>query len=78
MLTVIRMSQRSRILEAAYHQVQNEMGLQQDRQNKRRHGEHFKQGDYIVLYACIVPRGRCKKLMCPWSGPYKILKNYLR
>ena len=72
-------SQRSRILEAAYHQVQNRMGLQQDRQkeiyDRRRHAEPFKQGDYVMLYTSVVPRGRCRKLLCPWSGPYKILKK---
>ena len=39
-------SQQSKILEAAYHQVQNRMGLQQDRQkevyDRGRHGEPFK------------------------------------
>ena len=29
----------------------------------------------MMLYTPVVPRGRCKKLMCPWSGPYKILKK---
>ena len=75
-------SQQSKILEAAYHQVQNRMGLQQYRQkevyDRRRHGEPFKQGDYVMLYTPVVPRGRCKKLTSPWSGPYKILKNYLK
>ena len=72
-------SQQSKILEAAYHQVQNRMGLQQDRQkevyDRRRHGEPFKQGNYVMLYTSVVPCGRCRKLMCPWSRPYKILKK---
>ena len=28
-----------------------------------------------MLYTPVVPRGRCKKLTSPWSGPYKILKK---
>ena len=60
-------SQQSRILEAAYHQVQNRMGLQQDTQKEVYDGEPFKQGDYVMLYTSVVPRGCCKKLMCPWS-----------
>ena len=61
-------SQQSKIFEAAYHQVQNRMGLQQDRQKEvydRRYGEPFKQGDYVMLYTPVVPHGRCKKLMRP-------------
>ena len=72
-------SQQSKIYEAAYHQVQNRMGLQQDRQkevyDRKRHGEPLKQGDYVMLCTPVVPRGRCRKLMRPWSGPYKILKK---
>ena len=49
-------SQQSKIMEAAYHQIQDRMGLQQDRQkdvyDRRRHGEPFKQGDY--MYCCIL------------------------
>ena len=31
----------------------------------------------MMLYTPVIPRGRCKKLMRPWSGPYKILKKLL-
>ena len=72
-------SQQSKILQAAYHQVHTRMGLQQDRQkeryNRKRHGEPFKVGDSVMLYTLFIPRGRCKKLHCPWSGPYVILKK---
>ena len=72
-------SQQSKIMEAAYHRIQNRMGLQQDRQkdvyDRRRHGEPFKQGDYMYVMLCtsVVPCDCCRKVMCPWSGPYKIL-----
>jgi len=29
----------------------------------------------VMLYTSVVPRGRCKKLHCPWSGPFKVLKK---
>jgi len=28
-----------------------------------------------MLYTSVVPHGRCKKLHCPWSGPFKALKK---
>lgn len=72
-------SKQSEILQEAYYQVQNRMGLQQDRQkevyDRRRHGEPFKEGDRVMLYSPVVPRGRSKKLHCPWSGPFKVLKK---
>ena len=72
-------SQQIKILQAAYHQVHTRMGLQQDRQkeiyDRKRHGEPFKVGDSVMLYTPFIPRGRCKKLHCPWSGPYVILKK---
>ena len=63
-------SQQSKILQAAYHQAQNMMGLQQDRQkekyNRKRHGEPFNEGDLVMLYTPSIPRGHCKKLACHW------------
>ena len=57
-------SQQSKILEAAYHHVQNRMGLQQDRQkevyDRRRHGEPLKEGDIVMLYTPVIPCGHCK------------------
>ena len=57
------------------------MGLQQDmhKQNelydRKRHGKPFNVGDLVMLYRSVVPRGYCKKLHRPWSGPFKILKE---
>jgi len=55
------------------------MGLQQDRQkelyDRKRHGKPFNVGDFVMLYTSVVPRGCCKKLHCPWSGPFKVLKK---
>ena len=72
-------SQQSKILQAAYYQAQNRMGLQQDRQkekyDRKRHGEPFKEGDRVMLFTPSIPHGRCKKLACHWSGPYLVLKK---
>ena len=73
------MSLQSKILQAAYHQVQSRMGLQQDRQeevyNRRRHREPFQEGDYVMLHTPVVPRGSSRKLHCLCSGSYKVLKR---
>ena len=72
-------SQQGRIMQEAYCQVQSRMGLQQDRQkelyDRKRHGKPFSVGDLVMLYTSVVPRGYCKKLHRPWSGPFKILKK---
>ena len=51
-------SNKVKILQKAYHQVQNRMGLQQDRQkegyDRRRHGESFKEGDHVMLYNPVI------------------------
>ena len=71
-------SKQSEILQEAYCQVQNRMGLQEDRQKEvyyRRHGEPFEEGDSVMLYSPVVPYGHSKKLHCPWSRPFKALKK---
>ena len=59
--------------------MHNRMGLQQDRQKElydcKSHGKPFNVGDLVMLYASVVPHGYCKKLHCPWSRPFKILKK---
>ena len=47
-------SQQSRILEAAYHQVQNRMGLQQDRQKKHMIGEDMESPSKKVILLCCI------------------------
>ena len=72
-------AQQCRILEEAYRQVCHTVGLKQDCQkelyDRRRHGELFQDGDFVMLYSSVVSRGRSKKLHCPWNGPYKVLKK---
>jgi len=71
--------QQRRVLQSAFNQVQNRMGLCQDRQkelyNHKRYGRPFEVGDQVMLYSCVVPRGHSKKLHHPWSGPFKVLKK---
>ena len=66
-------SQQSKILQAAYYQAQNRMGLQQDQQkekyDRKKHGEPFKEGDRVMLYTPSIPRGRFKKLACHLKLP---------
>ena len=46
-------AQQCRILEEAYRQVCHTVGLKQDRQkelyDRRRHGESFQDGDFVML-----------------------------
>ena len=72
-------SNQSKILQEAYHQVQVRMGLQQDRQkevyDRRRHGEPYKEGDCVMLYNPVIPHGHSKKLHRFWCGPFRVLKR---
>ena len=66
-------------LEAAYQRVRDCMGRKLDRQkevyDRKAHGEPFEQGDLVWLHTSAVPRGRSKKLHCPWSGPFSIVRR---
>ena len=66
-------------LEAAYQRVRDRMGRKLDRQkevyDRKAHGEPFEQGDLVWLHTSAVPRGRSKKLHCPWSGPFSIVRR---
>ena len=63
-------------LETAYQRVREQMDLRLDRQkeiyDRRVHGNPFKKGELVWLYSPATPRGQCRKLHQPWSGPYKI------
>ena len=74
------MAQQCKILEEAYRKVRHNMGCKQDCPKElqlvydhRRHGGTFQNGDLVMLYSSAVPQGRCKKLYCSWSGPYKVV-----
>ena len=40
----------------------------------KRHGKPFQNGNLMMLHSPAVPQGHSKKLHCPWSGPYKVVK----
>ena len=35
----------------------------------------YEVGDLVWLNNPVVPRGRSRKLHCPWTGPFKIIKK---
>ena len=43
--------------------------------NKRVHGREFQVGELVWLNNPVVPRGRSRKLHCPWTGPFKVIKK---
>eukprot|EP00731_Ephydatia_muelleri_P008908 Em0004g1246a len=43
--------------------------------NRRVHGQEYEVGDLVWLNNPVVPRGRSRKLHCPWTGPFKIIKK---
>lgn len=66
-------------LEAAYNQVRGSMSRKLSRQkevyDQRAHGQPFKPGDFVWLHTPVIPRGHCKKLHNPWTGPYQVVKR---
>ena len=42
---------------------------------KKVHGDQFDQGDLVWLHNPVVPRGQSRKLHCPWTGPFKVVKR---
>ena len=67
-------------LENAYEQVRGKMGHSLDRQkdlyDKRIHGKPLATGDKVWLHCPAVPRGKSKKLHCPWKGPFRIIRKF--
>eukprot|EP00731_Ephydatia_muelleri_P031079 Em0022g593a len=43
--------------------------------DRKAHGEQLKEGDLVWLFLPAVPRGQCRKLFHPWTGPYTVVKN---
>ena len=42
--------------------------------NEKIHGKPYKVGDLVWLHNPAMPRGQARKLYCPWTGPYKVVK----
>ena len=72
-------AKQSRILQEACSYVQDTMKLHQDRQkelyDRKIHGKPFEFGDQVMLHSSVIPLGHSRKLYCPWTGPYKVIKN---
>eukprot|EP00731_Ephydatia_muelleri_P024875 Em0016g1146a len=47
----------------------------QELKKRKAHGEQLKEGDLVWLFLPAVPRGQCRKLFHPWTGPYTVVKN---
>ena len=39
------------------------------------HGEPFKVGDLVYLHNPVVPKRKSRKLHCPWTGPFSVIKR---
>ena len=66
-------------LEKAYSQARKEMNTAAQRQkslyDKKVHGEPYKVGDLVWLLNPAVPKGKSRKLNCPWIGPFRVVKK---
>ena len=43
--------------------------------DKRAHGEPFEPGDLVWLHSLAVLRGKSRKLHCPWTGPFRVVRR---
>ena len=66
-------------LTSTYEQVRTTVPAQLKRQKEfndnKVHGKPFQPGDLVWLNNPAVPKGRSRKLHCPWTGPYKIVNK---
>ena len=42
--------------------------------NVKVHGASYQVGDWVWLHSPAVPRGQCRKLHHPWTGPLKVVE----
>ena len=72
-------AQLKETLEQSYQTVrehfQSEAKRQKEIYSKKVHGNQFDQGDLVWLHSPVVPRGQSRKLHCPWTGPFKVVKR---
>ena len=66
-------------LERAYSTAREHVGTAVERAketyNGKVHGDSFEAGDLVWLNNPVAPRGVPRKLHCPWSGPFKVVKK---
>lgn len=66
-------------LEEAYQTVRTNLGAHLQRQkeiyDRKVHGQPFEKGDMVWLHTPAAKRGKSRKLVCPWAGPYVVVKK---
>lgn len=67
-------------IRKTWNTIENFANVQHDKQkiqyDKRVAGiHHFKEGDEVFLHEPAVPRGQCRKLTRPWSGPWIVVRE---
>ena len=43
--------------------------------DRRVHGDEYQVGDLVWLHNPVIPKGAKRKLHCPWTGPFKVVKK---
>ena len=58
--------------EAVRQNVSRKQCHQQELYNRRVHGDPFSTGDLVWLFNPAVGKGQSRKLLRPWTGPYRV------
>ena len=71
--------QLQKILQGAFQAARENMGTATERMkevyNQRFHGKQYEPGDLVWLHTPVVPKGKPRKLHCPWTGPFRVVKR---
>ena len=63
-------------LQEAHQLVREKCQAEHSRQkmlyDRRVHGKTYQVGDMVLLHSCVIPRGKCRKLHNPWTGPFQV------
>ncbi|KAL5469186.1 hypothetical protein EMCRGX_G030404 [Ephydatia muelleri] len=63
-------------LQEAHQLVREKCQTEHSRQkmlySRRVHGKTYQVGDMVLLHSCVIPRGKCRKLHNPWTGPFQV------
>ena len=66
-------------LRKAYEQVRITTNQQHLRQksfyDRKVHGQPYQIGDRVWVFSDVVPRGRSRKFVHPWTGPFAVIKK---
>ena len=66
-------------IEKAYNKVREIIGQEQVRQkdfyDKKVHGTPLEVGDLVFLHSLVLSRGHARKLHCPWTGPFQVVRR---